>query len=170
MIRAILSVAVCLMATPSISIAQGDKRAAAQELCETSKKLSKDLLKQISRFSAKDAKNLVKDGWQTFPGAHSIEKQLYQCYLMQFSLNDDNSPSFIIAEGTGSGLNYDSAKSQATKNAKENLSTLMPQDSTTFTNDSTTQKTDNFITVVELYRPTPQHGKEVLLRIASMPQ
>lgn len=168
MIRAILSVAVCLMAAPSISIAQGDNRAAAKELCET--KLSKDLLKQISRSSAKDAKNLVKDGWQTFPGAHSIEKQLYQCYLMQFSLNEDNSPSFIIAEGTGSGLNYDSAKSQAIKNAKENLSTLMPHDSTTFTNDSTSHGTDNFITVVELYRPTPQHGKEVLLRIASMPQ
>ncbi len=86
---------------------------------------------------------------------------------MQSSLNDDGSPSFIIAEGSGSGENYDAAKSQALEIAMNSLSSQMPNSMTTCKNDSTAQNIGRIITVVELYRTTPHQGKEVMLRIAT---
>lgn len=86
---------------------------------------------------------------------------------MQFALSDNGSPSFIIAEGSGSGENYDAAKSQALEIAKNNLAAQMSPSMTTCVNDSTSQNIGRIITVVELYRTTPHQGKEVMLRIAT---
>lgn len=86
---------------------------------------------------------------------------------MQFALSDDGSPSFIIAEGSGSGENYDAAKSQALEIAKNNLAAQLPPSMTTCVNDSTSQNIGRIITIVELYRTTPHQGKEVMLRIAT---
>lgn len=87
---------------------------------------------------------------------------------MQFALSDDGSPSFIIAEGSGSGENYDAAKSQALEIAMNSLSSQMPNSmTTTCENDSSAQNIGRIITVVELYRTTPHQGKEVMLRIAT---
>lgn len=166
MIRAFLPLALYFMVTSSPSFAQ-DNAAAAKDHCETPQTSSNELLKQASRSSEKEAKRLVDDGWQTFPGTQTIKKQLNRCYLMQFSLNDDGSPSFIIAEGSGSGQNYDAAKSQALEVAKRNLHSKMPSSMTTCTNDSTLQNTSRIITIVELYRTIPRQGKEVMLRIAT---
>lgn len=165
MVRALLSLALCFMVTSSPSLAQDN--AAAKDRCETPQTPSKELLKQASRSSTKEAKQLADDGWQTFPGTRTIEKQLNRCYLMQFALSDDGSPSFIIAEGSGSGENYDAAKSQALEIAKNNLAAQMSPSMTTCVNDSTSQNIGRIITVVELYRTTPHQGKEVMLRIAT---
>ncbi len=163
MVRAFLFLALCFMVTSSPSFAQ-DNAAVTKNRCEAPQTTpSKELLKQASRSSTKEAKLLTDNGWQSFPGTQTIEKQLFRSFLLKFSTNDDGSPAYVIAEGTGSGLNYDAAKSQALEIAKSNLTAQM----TICANDSTTQNTRRIITVVELYRTIPHQGKEVMLRIAT---
>ena len=162
MVRAFLFLALCFVVTSSPSFAQ-DNAAVAKDRCETPQTPSKELLKQASRASTKEAEQLTDDGRQTFPGTQPIKKQLFRCYHLKFSSYDDGSPAYFIAEGSSSGENYDAAKSQALEIAKSNLTAQM----TTCAYDSTTQNTRRIITVVELFRTLPHQGKEVMLRIAT---
>ena len=89
-----------------------------QALVNASKK---ELNAKVSKAARKEAKNLIKAGWKTAPGALPIDKQLDRSYTMQYQLDSNGDPLYIMSEGMSIGGNYDAAKMQALELAKQNL-------------------------------------------------
>ncbi|MBQ7419719.1 MAG: hypothetical protein IJV17_03140 [Prevotella sp.] len=154
-------------------------------------KLSKsELNEKATRTAHKEAKKLVKEGWQTAPGALPIEKQLDKSYLMQMEYDDDLFPKYMMGEGMSVGQNYDGAKMQAMELAKQNLAGSIQTEITALIENTVansqleaeqaetvtksvmaaknliSQSIGRTITVVEVYRTLSNKNKEVLVRIA----
>lgn len=95
-----------------------DQMKERQALAKASKK---QLNEKASKTAAKKAKQLVKEGWKTAPGALPIDRQLDRSYTMQYQFDSDGFPLYIMAEAMSVGGNYDAAKMQALELAKQNL-------------------------------------------------
>lgn len=99
------------------------------QLTKEQQKERKEILKysksqlndKASKAARKEAKQLKKQGWQVSPGALPLERQLDKAYQMQYELGDDMYPKYIMGEAMSIGENYDAAKMQAVKLAKQNL-------------------------------------------------
>lgn len=178
-----------LVAVSGISYAQTTKeqRKEREALAKASKK---ELNEKSSKSAQKEAKRLTKEGWKAAPGALPLDKQLDKSYMMQFQYDEDGFPKFIMAEAMSTGGNYDAAKMQALELAKQNLAGQIQTEVTglienTVANEQMdqgeaasvtrsvmasknliSQSIGRVIPVVEVYRDTKDHNKEVLVRVA----
>lgn len=157
---------------------------------KTPQETAKEQLKEkATKTAKKEAKSLEKEGWVVAPGALPIEKQLDRSYMMQYEIDENYNPKFIMSEAMSIGENYDGAKLQALELAKQNLagqletqmaaiiessvsnSQLNAGEAATITETISasknliTQKLGRTIPVVEVYRTLKNKNKEVLVRI-----
>ncbi len=157
---------------------------------KTPQEIAKEQLKEKSTKTAKqETKRLEKEGWLVTPGALPIEKQLDRSYMMQYEMDDNYTPKYIMSEAMSIGENYDGAKLQALELAKQNLagqietqmaaiiensvsnSQLKANEAATITETISaskniiSQRLGRTLPVVEIYRTLKNGNKEVLVRI-----
>lgn len=145
---------------------------------------------KVSRDARKEAKILRRQNFQTSFGNLTLEEQLYQSYLMQYELDENDSPKYIMSSAQSIDENYDSAKMAAINIALADLAGQIQTDvvtviETTLSNrklsivdaasvsesiligkDFIYQRLGRTIMVVECYRILPDKTYEVLVRIA----
>lgn len=157
---------------------------------QTTKEAEKQLQSRATKDARKEAKSLTKEGWKVSPGTLPLEKQLDRSYLMQYQLNDNGQPQFIMGEASSIGENYDGAKMQALSLATQNLAGQIETQITMLVNNSVSnqqlsaqeaatitrtvsesknlisQKLGRLVPVVETYRDLNNKNKEVLVRLS----
>lgn len=150
----------------------------------------KALNSKASKDARKEAKKFKKEGWQTTPGALTLEKQLDRSMMMQMDVDQSGYPLYVMGEAMSIGENYDAAKMQALELAKQNLAGQIQTEITALVENTVankqlaeeeaasisetvlasknliSQSIGRVIPVVELYRDLPNKNKEVLVRIA----
>ncbi len=155
-----------------------------------SAQLTKKQQKQIAKEAKKEAKRLTKEGWLIVAGGYSIEKQLYQAYLLQEERDADNQPRYLFGQSISGGSFYDAAKLQAVELAKVEIAGNIASDLTTLVNTKlgnqqitsekassaseiiekgkslVSQKLGSTIPLIELYRNTKDGLVEVQIRLA----
>jgi len=80
-----------------------------------------ELGQKASKEARKEAKRLMKEGWQAAPGTQPLDQQLDKAYMMKVEIGQDMFPQWIMGDATSVGMNYDAAKMQAQSLAKQNL-------------------------------------------------
>lgn len=169
----------------------------AQNVAETAKqqkeikKYSREQLNQkASKDARKDAKRYKKEGWMVTPGALPVEKQLDKAYLMQYEMDEEGFPKFVMGNAMSIGENYDAARLQARELAKLDLAgqiqsevtalvesslankQLAPEEAASITEtvaankNLISQSIGRMIDLIEMYRTLPNKNKEVMVRIA----
>ncbi len=157
---------------------------------QTTKEAEKQLQSRATKDARKEAKSLTKEGWKVSPGALPLEKQLDRSYLMQYQLDDNGQPKFIMGEASSIGENYDGAKMQALSLATQNLAgqietkvvalvsnnvsnqQLSAEEAASITRTVSesknliSQKLGRLVPVVETYRDLKNKNKEVLVRLS----
>lgn len=157
---------------------------------QTSEKAEKQLKSKASKEARKEAKRLRKEDWLVAPGALPLEKQLDRSYMMQYELDSDNQPKYIMGEASSIGENYDGAKMQALSLAAQNLAGQIELQVTALVDNSISnqqlseqqavtivqtvsasknlisQKIGRLVPVVEVYRDLDNKNKEVLVRLS----
>ena len=85
--------------------------------------LSANTLKSIK----KEAKKLVKGGWDSFPGDPSIEEQLIDVYIKRAEkyLIDETKPRWVFGDATATVNQLNIAKDWSMENAKSDLMAKM---------------------------------------------
>lgn len=63
----------------------------------TTNEAKKEFNKKAMKLARKEAKRLMKDGWETDPGSLPLAKMLETYYLNSYLLNEDGSKKFIEA-------------------------------------------------------------------------
>lgn len=92
-----------------------------KERKEIAKMTKAEVSEKATKAARKEAKRLEKEGWRTAPGALPLEKQLDRVYQMQYEIDEESFPKYIMGEAMSIGSNYDAAKMQAMELAKQNL-------------------------------------------------
>lgn len=182
-------IAVCLFTGTVTTYAQitKEQRKERKEITKASKSQLKEKATKVAR---KEAKKMVKAGWQTLPGALPIEKQLDKSYMMQYEYNEGMYPKYIMGEAMTIGGNYDAAKMQALELAKQNLAGQIQTEVTALIENTVaneqmdageaasitrsvmaaknliSQSFGRTIPVIEVYRTLANKNKEVFVRIA----
>jgi hypothetical protein len=87
--------------------------------------LSKRDIKRIEKEARKDAKRLTKEGWKVAPGVPSLERQLILSYTKQAEVDTQGVEKNIKGEAMSVGEFYDSAYTQATVLAKNDIAGKM---------------------------------------------
>lgn len=182
-IAAMLTAAVFALSLMPLE-AKAQKKESAQEQSKA------QLKERATKTAKKETKKLEKEGWMVTPGALPIEKQLDRSYMLQFELDDNLTPKYIMSEAMSIGENYDGAKIQANELAKQSLAGQIATQMSTIIESSVsnrqlnnnqaatitetvaasintiTQKLGRSLPVVEMYRTIENGNKEVLVRIA----
>ncbi|MBQ7191529.1 MAG: hypothetical protein IJS00_01480 [Paludibacteraceae bacterium] len=146
--------------------------------------------KEAKKLAKKEAKKLIKQGWQVSPGALPLDKQLEEAYMKQFEKDDTGYAKYYIAEAQSIGENYDAAKYQGIRLATENLAAQIQTEVTSLVennianaqlgaNDAASitktvgtsknliaQSIGRTLVITECYRVLPNKNREVLVRIA----
>lgn len=154
------------------------------------KSTKKELESKVSKTVKKEAKRLSKEGWQVVPGHLPLEKQLEKLYSVQYEVDEDLNPKYILGEAQSIGENFDAAKFQAIELAKIDLAgqveseivgivetnigneQLSPEQASSITStvagikDIVSQKIGRVVTVMEIMRVLPNKNKEVRVMIA----
>ena len=119
--KKVLFLAMALLVACSASFAQ-DAKEIMKERKAIQKLAKSELNEKASKDAKKEAKRMTKDGWQIFPGALPIAKQLDRSYLMQYEYvqNEDGSivPKYLVGEGIASGTSINGTKNDAIEAAK----------------------------------------------------
>jgi hypothetical protein len=63
----------------------------------TTNEAKKEINKKAMKLARKEAKRLMKDGWETDPGSLPLAKMLETYYLNSYLVNEDGSKKFIEA-------------------------------------------------------------------------
>lgn len=164
-----------------------EQREERQELLKMSEA---DLGQKASKEARKEAKRLMKEGWQAAPGTPSLDKQLDKAYMMKVTIGRDMFPQWIMGDATGVGMNYDAAKMQALSLAKQNLAGDIKTEVVAVVENSVenvqlgadeavtvektisagkmliSEKIGRMVPVMEIYRVLPNKKKEVRVVIA----
>lgn len=80
-----------------------------------------ELGQKASKEARKEAKRLMKEGWQAAPGTPPLDQQLDKAYMMKAEIGRDMFPQWIMGDATCVGTSYDAAKMQALSLARQNL-------------------------------------------------
>lgn len=179
-----------VLATFSMGAYAQNSKEIAKERREIRKLSKAEFNEKASKDARKEAKRLMKEGWQAAPGALPMEKQLDKSYLMQQEYDEDLFPKYLMGEAMSIGENYDAAKMQALELAKQNLAgqiqtevtalientvankQLQPEEAASVVQSVSagknliSQSIGRVLTVVEVYRTVSNKNKEVLVRIA----
>ncbi|MFI3319098.1 MAG: hypothetical protein SNH88_07930 [Rikenellaceae bacterium] len=71
---------------------------------ETPQEIAKEQLKEkATKTAKKETKSLEREGWVVTPGALPIEKQLDRSYMMQYEVDENYQPKYIMAEAMSVG-------------------------------------------------------------------
>ncbi len=84
-------------------------------------KLKKELNKKVDSDSRKEAKKLVKDGWQVMPGKLPIEKQIQATKYAELDKTPDGQKRFFVGTHKSVGGNYTAARQIADDRARVEL-------------------------------------------------
>ena len=146
--------------------------------------------KEAAKEAKKEAKKLVKEGWKVPAGELSLEKQWAQSIIMRMEKDDEGQPKYVFGRAISGGDFYDAAKLQAMEVAKSELIGNMSTDITRLVNmklqnkqksarsatsvseivakskSFMSQKLDNILPVLEIYRTNADETVEVQLLIA----
>lgn len=161
-----------------------------EERKEVAKMTRNEVNKKVTKAARKEAKRLKREDWEVAPGALPIEKQLDRAYAMQYELDNDGYPKYIMSEGMSIGESYDAAKMQAASLAKINLAGNIQTEVsglidnllankqmtageaasltevTMASKELISQNLGRTLMVMEVYRTLEDNRKEVLVRIA----
>ncbi len=161
-----------------------------KERKELSKMTKKEVESKASKDARKEAKKFLKEGWVITPGTLPIEKQLDKSWNMQYEIDENLNPKYIIGEAMSIGEVYDAAKFQAIELAKQRIAGLIKTEVTavvkaTEGNDQLSheeaasveealsasehlimQSIGRVLPVVEMYREKTNKNKEVYVRLA----
>lgn len=182
--KKVLFAVVLIFMAMGVVNAQTDRKAVA-------KMTEKELNEKAVKAARKEAKNLVKEGWQIAPGALPIDKQLDKTYRMQYEQDDYGYPKYLMGEAMSIGQNYDAAKMQALELAKQNMAGQIQTEVTALIENTVannqldegeaasitksvmasknliSQSIGRVVPVMEVYRTDAKtKNKEVLVRIA----
>ncbi len=89
------------------------------------KQASKEMKRKAYKQARKEAKKYRKKGWYTAPGAIPMDKQIERAWELQYMLDEDNYPLYIVATGNSVAESQSAAKLQATELAKLELAGLV---------------------------------------------
>ncbi|MEI7897712.1 MAG: hypothetical protein WCJ26_11805 [bacterium] len=81
----------------------------------------KELTTKATKTARKEAKKLIKDGFNVPPGALPLDKQLENAWLKQYAVDAEGLPQYIVETGNSVAETQTAAKIQATETAKLNL-------------------------------------------------
>lgn len=157
---------------------------------EIARMTKSELDARASKSARKEAKKYERDGWQVAPGQLPLERQLDRTYRMQYELDDNFLPKYILSEAMSIGETYDAAKLQAMELAKLNLAGQMQSQIVALVENEVSneqlpkeeaasvtrtvmasknmiaQRLGRVITVIECYRVKSGKNKEVRVQIA----
>ena len=150
----------------------------------------KELNEKASKAAKKEAKKLAKEGWVVAPGHLPLEKQLDRTYQLQYEINENGEPKYIIGDAMSIGESYDAAKFQATELVKLDIASKIQADMTELIENTrankqlsdeqaasiieslgaskslVSQKIGRINPIVECYRTKQNKNKEVRLMVA----
>lgn len=183
-------VALFLCGTTCTSFAQTSTKELMKARKELQKASKEQLNQRSSKAARKEAKALAKQGWMVAPGALPLEKQLERSYTMEYEINDDLTPKYIMGAAMSIGEHYDAARKQALQLAVEDLASKIVNEVTILVENSVankqltneqaasitqtlseskglvSQRIGRTVVVTEAYRVKENTNKEVMIRIA----
>lgn len=182
--------ALFLCGTSCTLFAQTSTKELMKERKELQKASKEQLNQRSSKAARKEAKALAKQGWMVAPGALPLEKQLERSYTMEYDINEDLTPKYIMGAAMSIGEHYDAARKQALQLAVEDLASKIVNEVTILVENSVankqlsneqaesitqtlssskglvSQRIGRTMVVTEAYRVKENANKEVMIRIA----
>ncbi len=92
---------------------------------DPNKQASKEMKRKAYKKARKEAKKYKKKDWYTAPGALPMDKQIERAWELQYLLDDNGYPLYIVATGNSVAETQSAAKLQATELAKLELAGLV---------------------------------------------
>ncbi len=92
---------------------------------DANKVASKEMKRKAYKKARKEAKKYRKKGWYTAPGALPMDKQIEKAWELQYLLDENGYPLYIVATGNSVAETQSAAKIQSTELAKLELAGLV---------------------------------------------
>ena len=89
------------------------------------KQATKEMKRKAYKQARKEAKRFRKKGWYVAPGALPMDKQIEKSWELQYKLEENGYPLYIVATGNSVAETQSAAKLQATELAKLELAGLV---------------------------------------------
>lgn len=89
------------------------------------KQATKEMKRKAYKQARKEAKRFRKKGWYVAPGALPMDKQIEKSWELQYKLDENGYPLYIVATGNSVAETQSAAKLQATELAKLELAGLV---------------------------------------------
>lgn len=88
---------------------------------KSNRELKKESKVKVQKESRKEAKKLIKDGWQVMPGKLPMDRQIQDAKYAELDTNDKGEKLFFIGTHKAIGGNYSAAKQIADDRARQEL-------------------------------------------------
>lgn len=89
------------------------------------KQATKEMKRRAYKKARKEARRFRKQGWYVAPGALPMDKQIEKSWELQYKLDENGYPLYIVATGNSVAETQSAAKLQATELAKLELAGLV---------------------------------------------
>jgi hypothetical protein len=89
------------------------------------KQARKEMKRKAYKQARKEAKRFKRKGWYVAPGALPMDKQIEKSWELQYKLDENGYPLYIVATGNSVAETQSAAKLQATELAKLELAGLV---------------------------------------------
>lgn len=89
------------------------------------KQAKKEMKRKAYKQARKEAKRFKRKGWYVAPGALPMDKQIEKSWELQYRVDEDGYPLYIVATGNSVAETQSAAKLQATELAKLELAGLV---------------------------------------------
>ncbi len=89
------------------------------------KQAKKEMKRKAYKQARKEAKRFRRKGWYVAPGALPMDKQIEKSWELQYKVDEDGYPLYIVATGNSVAETQSAAKLQATELAKLELAGLV---------------------------------------------
>ena len=89
------------------------------------KQAKKEMKRKAYKQARKEARRFRKKGWYVAPGALPMDKQIEKSWELQYKLDENGYPLYIVATGNSVAETQSAAKLQATELAKLELAGLV---------------------------------------------
>jgi hypothetical protein len=92
---------------------------------DPNKAADKEMKRNAYSKARKEARRFQRKGWYVAPGALPMDKQIEKAWQLQYKLDEDGYPLYIVATGNSVAETQSAAKLQATELAKLELAGLV---------------------------------------------
>jgi len=92
---------------------------------DPNKAADKEMKRNAYSKARKEARRFKRKGWYVAPGALPMDKQIEKAWQLQYKLDEDGYPLYIVATGNSVAETQSAAKLQATELAKLELAGLV---------------------------------------------